>query len=110
MMTSTNFTGTNVKLEVEVKPTRRPAFLAEYQQRAGVPADPDYVQSQHDKWGAEYRAYFDASLAEVTSLRQEGFNVEDRTTGYGSDRAWRINKAEFFWALVQQGYRLGENP
>ncbi len=100
---------TNLFIECEMPAARRARFRIRYQNMAGHPPDEAFIQIQENKWGIEYRMYFDASSVIVDGLRNAGFHVEVRTVGYGAERAYRINDEELFWLLIQRGRGLGHN-
>lgn len=61
-----------------------------------------------NKWGAETRVYFNAADPVVVALRSLGFHIEEGRT-YNPKFQYRINTKEIWWALVEAGYRLGNN-
>ena len=99
----------NVLLEAEVNPKQMDAFKSRYEGITGEPiSEGNHLQSQPGKWGTECRIYYDGpDLSD--EFNELGINVEIRNSGYGSDRPYRVNNVEFFWALIEAGYRLGEN-
>lgn len=99
----------NVLMEVELPKKRRQDFSDRYYAATGKRPNGQHFQSQEDKWGVECRIYFDAPAAVIANLKKAGYHVEHRSTGYGSDRPYRVNSQELFWDLVDQGYRLGIN-
>lgn len=98
-------------LEAEVAPQSQDEFSSRYASATGQDAfATEHCQIQPDKWGIECRIYFDAPDWVVDSLEKLGYHVEDRLGGgYRSDYGYRINNQEFFWHLVEYGYRLGPN-
>jgi len=99
----------NLMIECEMPDSRKQRFRTRYHAAAGHAPNEEFMQTQSNKWGVEYRMYFDAPAAVVDELRNAGFNVEARTTGYGSERAYRINDEELFWELIARGRHLGLN-
>ncbi len=99
----------NLLIECEMPSDQKARFRKKYELAAGESPDENFMQSQSNKWGIECRMYFDASEKTVTALKKEGFHVETRSGGYGSERAHRINSQKLFWNLIKRGYRLGKN-
>jgi hypothetical protein len=99
----------NLLIECEMPENRKQRFRTRYHAAAGHAPNEAFMQTQNNKWGVEYRMYFDAPAAIVDGLRDAGFNVEARTTGYGAERAYRINDEELFWELIARGQHLGPN-
>jgi len=99
----------NLMIECEMPDSRKQRFRTRYHAAAGHAPNEEFMQTQSNKWGVENRMYFDAPAAVVDELRNAGFNVEARTTGYGSERAYRINDEELFWELIARGRHLGLN-
>ncbi|WP_426037003.1 hypothetical protein [Cypionkella sp. TWP1-2-1b2] len=99
----------NLMIECEMPDNKRPRFRTRYHDAAGHAPNEAFMQTQNNKWGVEYRMYFDAPAAVVDGLRDAGLNVEARTTGYGAERAYRINNEELFWELIARGWHLGLN-
>ena len=99
----------NLLIECEMPIAAKPKFRTRFQKIAGEAPDEQRMLTQENKWGTEYRMYFDASDETIDRLRDEGYHVEPRGTGYGSDRAFRINNEKLFWALIEHGRRLGQN-
>lgn len=99
----------NLLIECEMPSSRKQRFRTRYHAAAGYAPNEEFMQTQNNKWGVEYRMYFDAPADIVDGLRDAGFNVEARTTGYGAERAYRINDEELFWELIARGRHLGLN-
>lgn len=99
----------NLLIACEMPESRKQRFRTRYHTAAGHAPNEEFMQTQNNKWGVEYRMYFDASTDIVDGFRDAGFNVEARTTGYGSERAYRINDEELFWELIARGLHLGLN-
>ncbi|MFD1511030.1 hypothetical protein [Lacimonas salitolerans] len=99
----------NLLIECEMPDSRKQRFRTRYQAAAGHAPNEAFMQTQNNKWGVEYRMYFDAPADIVDGFRDAGFNVEARATGYGSERAYRINDEELFWELIARGRHLGLN-
>lgn len=98
-------------LEVEVAPTKKKEFEQKYAKLSGESAIVgDHYQIQDNKWGVEYRIYFDSDPMVVDSLKTLEYYIEERDGGgYRSDFSYRINNERLFWKLIQHGYRLGLN-
>jgi len=101
---------TDVFLEVEVPPQRADKFESAYLNIAGEPAvlGTGY-QHQPNKWGAEYRIYFNQESDMFDDFANLGIDVEQGARPYRETRKYRVNNEAFFWALVKAGYRLGAN-
>ena len=101
---------TDVVLEIEINPKGAAQFEHRYNAVTGVhPNVGRYYQHQPNKWGMECRVYFNSEddlSDEFTSL---GIYVEEGDRPYRQQWAYRTNDREFFWELLQKGYRLGEN-
>ena len=99
----------NLLIECEVTSDKAMRLINKYEKTSGRQVDSRFIKIQNNKWGAEYRMYFDASKSVVDGFRNLGYHIEERVSGYGSDRAYRINSEELFWELIKRGYRLGPN-
>lgn len=100
----------DVFLEVEVREEKAAAFESEYYNIAGViPVLGSGYQHQPNKWGLEARVYFNGTPRLLRAISLAGLRYETGRRPYHSRRAFRINNNDFFWSLVQSGYRLGEN-
>ena len=99
---------TNVRLECEVKTDRLGNFSKDYKEKAGIDPDLAAVHTVDDKWGTELRVYFDGDDA-ADELGSQGYHVENRATGFGSERQYRINNNDLFWEMVNAGFKLGNN-
>ncbi len=100
----------DVLLEVEINENGAIRFETEYRDLTGVkPCIGIGYQHQNNKWGGEYRIYFNSDLDIVDELIDKDIHVESGGRPYRSSRTYRINNREFFWALISSGYRLGEN-
>ena len=97
----------NVLLEVEVAPAGRAAFEARYQAASGTPPADRYMTIAN-KWGVECRIYFDAPSSVLDDLAELNLNVNAPPAGRYAQE-FRVNSGEFFWALIDAGYRLGTN-
>lgn len=103
-------TARDVFLEVEINENTAARFEIKYRKLTGVSPSIGFgYQHQNNKWGGEYRIYFNSSLDLIDKLGEEGIYVESGGRPYRSSRNYRINNKEFFWALISAGYRLGEN-
>lgn len=107
-MTSKFADMTNVRLECEAKAGKLGGFCKDYTTKTGIAPDMSAVHTIEDKWGVELRVYFDGSDA-ADRLGSEGHRVENRETGFGSERQYRVNSKDLFWEMVDSGYRLGNN-
>lgn len=100
----------DVLLEVEINKSGASRFESEYREITGVtPRIGVGYQHQNNKWGGEFRVYFNADLDVIDELSYNGVHVESGDRPYRSSRKYRINNREFFWSLVNSDYRLGEN-
>jgi len=109
-MASGLFTGMkNVLLEVEVPKKKYGEFSSQYHTVTRRFPKKALVQIQDNKWGIECRVYFDADPATVKNMETTGYHVEVRSTGYGSDRDFRVNSEKLFWEMVANGFDLGPN-
>lgn len=100
----------DVLLEVELKPAQATQFEQEYFKKTNVyPTTGSHYQHQHNKWGAEYRIYFNCTGDLNDELSAIGINVEQGARFYNQELKFRVNNREFFWALIGAGYRLGNN-
>ncbi|MBQ0762092.1 hypothetical protein [Marinobacter psychrophilus] len=100
----------DVLLEVEINESGALRFENEYLEITGVaPRIGIGYQYQSNKWGREFRVYFNADLDIIDELVDKDVHVESGDRPYRSSRTYRINNRDFFWSLVNSGYRLGEN-
>ncbi|MGP9807295.1 hypothetical protein ACT3TQ_01180 [Halomonas sp. AOP12-C2-37] len=100
----------DVLLEVEVNKSHAAQFEDQYLATTGEhPSLGSGYQHQNNKWGGEYRIYFNADFNIIGALSDIGVHVEQGGRPYRSSRRCRVNNKEFFWALVALGYRLGES-
>jgi len=90
-------------LEVEVPPHAEKAFIEEYQRATGH--EPQYTRLTDgvDKRWYECRVYFKATPFEAAALLVNW--TETPQPG-----RYRINDNDFFWALVEKGFRLENSP
>lgn len=105
------FTGaTDVVLEVEVNPNAADRFETRYQAITGtLPELGNGYQHQENKWGLEVRVYFNSEVDMSDEFTTIDVHVEQANRPYRKRWVYRVNDREFFWALVDAGYRLGEN-
>lgn len=100
------------RLEAEVAASRMRSFQQRYQRLTGVMPTVGHrhglLSVTGNKWGAETRVYFNAADPVVVALRSLGFHIEEGRT-YNPKFQYRINTKEIWWALVEAGYRLGNN-
>ncbi len=101
---------TDVVLEVEVNPDAAARFESRY--RAITGSDPKLgvgYQHQPNKWGLEVRVYFNSEVDMSDEFTSIDVYVEQGDRPYRKLWVYRLNDREFFWSLVEAGYRLGEN-
>lgn len=99
-----------VFLEVEVNPNKAKEFEGEYHKYTdSYPSLGNGYQIQDNKWGTEYRIYFNAAPDIIEYFKKYGISVEDRKRPYKRSLGFRLNDQNFFWKLVNEGYRLGNN-
>lgn len=100
----------DVLLEAEVSPSKIAHFENNYTSATGVtPSHDQHYQRQDNKWGTECRIYFNCENDLNDEFADLDIEVESNERGYRGDRVYRVNNVEFFWALVNAGYRLGVN-
>lgn len=100
----------DVFLEVEVPSKRSRSFEQRYEAITGVaPTIGNGYQIQENKWGLEVRVYFNCEEDLEDEFTSVDVHVERGGRPYKANRIYRVNDREFFWALVNNGYRLGEN-
>jgi len=100
----------DVFLEAEANPSSASRFERKYQDVAGsAPVRGDGYQHQRNKWGTEVRVYFNCDSDLSTDFSNEDVYVERGRRPYRKQWRYRTNDREFFWALVNAGYRLGAN-
>lgn len=101
----------NILLEAEVAASVQTRFIQRYQAAAGTTVsagNPQELQLQSNKWGAECRIYFN-SVALRDWAQSQGIHVE---TGrpYQPNYQFRINNNDLWWELVEDyQFRLGIN-
>jgi hypothetical protein len=101
---------TDVVLEVEVNPNAAARFESRYSAAAGSnPRLGVGYQHQPNKWGLEVRVYFNSPIDMSDEFTSVDVYVEQGKRPYRKRWTYRLNDREFFWALVDAGYRLGEN-
>ena len=99
-----------VLLEVEINPDQKNNFEQRYFDITGeLPPGNEHYQTQYNKWGIEYRIYFEGDADSIAQLVDNGYHVENRASGYRADFNSRINNKELFWEMVKEGYRIGFN-
>lgn len=100
----------DVYLEVEANPKSADQFEHRYAALVGVnPAIGRGYQHQPNKWGTEVRVYFNSDIDLSDEFAAIDVYVEHGSRPYRNQWAYRTNDREFFWALVEAGYRLGQN-
>lgn len=105
---SENVTG--AFLETEIHPDVAQRFEIEYNQISGsMPVLGVGYLHQSNKWGGEYRVYFNCTHDLNDHFLQLGIAVEQGRRPYKKEWAFRVNNKDFFWALIGAGYRLGNN-
>lgn len=103
-----------VFLEVEVAPKKAKEFQDEYHKSTGSsPSLGNGYQIQDNKWGIEYRIYFNANPGVADSViidyfKSHGISVEQGKRPYKRNLRFRVNDQNFFWKLINEGSRLGE--
>ena len=98
-----------VFLEVEVNPDKAKEFEDQYHKYTGsYPSLGNGYQNQPNKWGAEYRIYFNADPNIIGCFESHGISVEQGKRPYKRNLSLRVNDQNFFWRLINEGYRLGE--
>lgn len=101
---------TDVVLEVEVPSSAAGRFEAEYQSKTGESPELGVgYQHQENKWGREVRVYFNSKVDLSDEFTLIDVHVEQGSRPYRQRWVYRVNDRQFFWALVEGGYRLGEN-
>lgn len=101
---------TDVVLEVEVKSEKAGQFEARYKKITGSnPKIGTGYQHQPNKWGEEVRVYFNTAVNMLDDFKSLGVYVEKGARPYRKRWRYRTNDKDFFWSLVEAGYRLGEN-
>lgn len=101
---------TDVVLEVEVNPDAAARFESRYRGITGLDPKPgEGYQHQPNKWGLELRVYFNSEVDMSDEFTSIDVNVERGGRPYRKRWLYRVNDREFFWSLVEAGYRLGEN-
>lgn len=101
---------TDVVLEAEVNPGAAARFEARYRSITGSsPTVGDGYQHQPNKWGLEVRVYFNSEEDMSDDFSDIDVYVEQGDRPYRKRWKYRLNDREFFWSLVEAGYRLGEN-
>lgn len=97
-------------IETEIHPDVAKKFEVEYQQISGlIPIIGVGYQHQENKWGGEYRIYFNSDHDLNDQFAQLGISVEQGKRPYKAEWVYRVNNKEFFWALIGSGCRLGKN-
>jgi hypothetical protein len=101
---------TDVVLEVEVNPNGAGRFEERYQAITGESPELGIgYQHQENKWGLEVRVYFNSDVDLSDEFTTIDVHVEQGARPYRQRWVYRVNDREFFWALIDDGYRLGEN-
>jgi len=104
-------TAGNILLEAEVADSALTRFGQRYQTATGImvsAGNPQELQRQLNKWGAECRIYFNSTTVRDWAQSQ-GITVE---TGqpYRPNYQFRINSNDLWWELVEvYQFRLGVN-
>ncbi|MBC2769496.1 hypothetical protein [Pusillimonas minor] len=100
----------DVLLEVEVNPEQADKFEGDYFNATNIrPVAGPHYQQQPNKWGAEYRIYFNCDIDLTDEFENLKIHVEKAERLYREEWECRVNNKEFFWALIDVGYRLGKN-
>lgn len=99
---------TDVVLEAEVNPNAADRFESRYRSITGASPITGY-QHQPNKWGLEVRVYFNSEVDMSDEFSSIDVYVEQGDRPYRKRWKYRVNDRDFFWSLVEAGYRLGEN-
>ena len=112
-----NFEG--LFLEVRVGPEAKSKFRRIYGGITGENATNDnaFMVRTRNGWpnGIDVKAYFEAPMWVIDSLRKLGYRVVkrqidmDKYEGGLREYTWKICSLELFWWLVGYGYRVGKN-
>ena len=112
-----NFTG--LFLEARVGEKAKPNFLQQYRIHAGKDAkiENSFMVRTRNGWpgATDLKMYFEAPLWVVESIGKLGFRVVERQIdmdkyeGGLREYTWKVSSNEFFWWLVDYGYKLGKN-
>ena len=101
------------RLEVELPRKRLNKFCDEYEQKSRMrPSDHHPAITcigERKKWGVEYRIYFNCIDVVKENLNKTGLRVEEGFP-YRAEYRYRVNSEELFWALIEYGFHLGDNP
>lgn len=101
---------TDIVLEVEINPGGASRFESRYGDITGVqPVIGKGYQHQPNKWGMECRVYFNSQQDLADEFTSLDIYVEEGARPYREKWKYRTNDREFFWELVEKGYRLGVN-
>ena len=101
---------TDVVLEVEVNPNAAARFESRYSDITGLtPRLGEGYQHQPNKWGLEVRVYFNSETDMSDEFTDIDVYVEHGDRPYRNRWLYRLNDRDFFWSLVEAGFRLGEN-
>ena len=106
-------------LEARVGGKVKQDFIKQYAVRSGVSVENDnaFMVRTKNGWqgGCDLRAYFEAPLWVVESLRKIGFRIVKRQIdmekyeGGLREYSWKVCSSELFWWLVDYGYKVGKN-
>lgn len=100
----------HVLLEVEVNPNQMDKFKADYFDATEIhPVAGPHYQQQPNKWGTEYRIYFNCDIDLTNEFSKLNIHVEQAERLYREEWKYRVNNKDFFWALIRAGHRLGKN-
>jgi len=100
----------DIVLEIEINPRGALRFENRYEDVTGErPVLGVFYQHQPNKWGMECRVYFNSSKDLSDEFTSLDIYVEEGIRPYRDKWKYRTNDREFFWGLIDQGYRLGEN-
>ncbi|MBL4832227.1 MAG: hypothetical protein JKY55_20410 [Aliivibrio sp.] len=100
----------DVLLEVGVPASKATRFAENYFDATGINiSQGPHYQIQQNKWGVECRIYYNSIDDLLDEFQELNIVPESGRRPYHEDRQYRINNIDFFWALVESGYRLGEN-
>jgi hypothetical protein len=94
-------------LEVEATKQKSKEFETMYRERTGLsPIEGSGYQIQPNKWGLEFRVYFNTISGNLDGLSDCDVHIEKGKRPYKSNYIFRINNPGLFWLLVDNGYRL----
>ncbi len=100
----------DIVLEIEINPNGSSRFEDRYERITGErPVTGNSYQHQPNKWGMECRVYFNSQQDLSDEFTSLDIYVEESERPYRNNWKYRTNDRDFFWELIEKGYRLGEN-